>query len=103
MLKRTARSRNPLIDAAKLEGVIDGIGQVSEPGLAETVQAEELRHLDGECLLAPGKIGRYDSRRLRFWWNLDRCYRRLLGFWGMREGGDVGGSLAGISGCGCFT
>ena len=36
-----------LIDAAKLEGVIDGIGKVFEPGLAETVQAEKLHQLDG--------------------------------------------------------
>ena len=69
------------IDVAKLEGVSGSIRNVSELGIAETVQAEELDYLHGECCLAPGKIGRYDRRGLRFWWNLDRYYRRLLGFW----------------------
>ena len=92
------------IDVAKTEGVNGSIRKVSELGIAETVQAEELDYLHGECCLAPGKIGRYDSRRLRFWWNLGRYYRRLLGFWGMREGGAFGGTLAGvIVGGGCFT
>ena len=69
------------IDVAKLEGVLGSIRKVSEVGIADTVQVEELDYLHGECCLAPGKIGRYDSRGLRFWWILDRCYRRLLGFW----------------------
>ena len=69
------------IDVAKLEGVSGSIRKVSEVGIAETVQAEELDYLHGECCLALGKIGRYDRRGLRFWWSLDRYYRRLLGLW----------------------
>ena len=61
-----------LIDAAKLEGVIDGMGKVSEPGLQETVQVEKLQHWGGACFLAPEKIGRYDGRRPGLWGNLDR-------------------------------
>ena len=69
------------IDVAKLEGVSGSIRKVFELGIAETVQVEELDYLHGECCLAPGNIGRYDRRGLRFWWILDRCYRRLSGFW----------------------
>ena len=69
------------IDVAKLEGVLGSIRKVSEVGIADTVQVEELDYLHGECCLALGKIGRYDRLGLRFGWNLDRCYRRLIGSW----------------------
>ena len=69
------------IDVAKLEGVSGSIRKVSELGIAETVQVDELDYLHGECCLAPSNIGKYDRRGLRFWWSLDKYYRRLLGLW----------------------
>ena len=51
------------IDEAMIEGVSGGLVQVPEIGIAETIQAQKLQHLDAECLLAPAKIGRYDGRR----------------------------------------
>ena len=60
------------IDEVKLEGVIDGLVQVPEIGIAETIQAQKLLHLDAECLLAPAKIGRYDGWRLGFGGTFDR-------------------------------
>ena len=38
------------IDVAKLEGVLGSIRKVSEVGIADTVQVEELDYLHGECL-----------------------------------------------------
>ena len=69
------------IDVAKLEGVLGSIRMVLEVAIADAVEVEELDYLPAKCCLALGKIGRYDCRGLRFWWSLDRCYRRLLGFW----------------------
>ena len=60
------------IDEVKLEGVIDGLVQVPEIGIAETIQVQKLLHLDCECVQAPAKIGRYDGWRLGFGGKLDR-------------------------------
>ena len=63
------------IDEAKLEGVIDGLVQVPEIGIAETIQAQKLQHLACECSQAPAKIGRYDGWRLGFGGKFDRYSR----------------------------
>ena len=69
------------IDVAKLEGVLGSIRKVSEVGIADTVQVEELDYLHGECCLALGKIGGDDRLGLRWGWSLEGKYRRLRGSW----------------------
>ena len=73
------------IDVAKLEGMLGSIRKVSEVGIADTVQVEELDYLHGECCLALGKIGGDDHLGLRWGWSLEGNYWRLRGSWWERR------------------